>query len=85
VILKALLDFGVSLPDISIQETNEQQCAYLKDAHKVRFGTNPNADIIILAVKPQQIGEIDFSKFSQSAFLFSIMAGTSIKKLEESS
>jgi len=82
VILKWLLDFSVSPQDISIQETNEQQCTYLKDVYKICLWTNSNTDIIILAVKPQQIGEIDFLKFSKSALLFSIMAWVSIKKLE---
>ena len=82
VILKGILNFGILSQDIVVEEANEAQREHLQSTYNINFWTNPQADIIILAVKPQQIGEIDFSQFSKSALIFSIMAGITIEKLE---
>jgi len=83
VILKGLVDFGIKPEDIFVQETNETQRVRLEKTYKINFWINPHADIVILAVRPQQITNIDFSMFSKSALIFSIMAGITIQKLEE--
>lgn len=83
VILKGLLDFGVVPQDIYVHEIYQPQAEYICSTYSTKAGINPWADIIILAVKPQQIAEIDFSPFKKSALLFSIMAGVSINRLKQ--
>jgi pyrroline-5-carboxylate reductase len=60
-ILRGILDSGVLPQDIFAQEKYQEQAEHIQSTYKINMGNNPNADIVILAVKPQQIEEIDFS------------------------
>ena len=83
VILQSFINSGYKQSDITVSKRDMEKMKKLKKEYKINFWINPNADIIILAVKPQQLETVDFSPFAKKALLFSILAGTPIQKLKK--
>ena len=83
VMLQAFVTAKYKQSDIRVSERDSEKIKNLKKKYTVNFGITPEADIVILAVKPQQIGDINFSVFVKKPLIFSIMAGVTIKKLQQ--
>lgn len=88
--LSAILDKGLSLPQaISVSDINEARRRHLKQKYGVEVvSTNPGAltgrDIIILAIKPQNLAEVMVElsgKLNSSQLVLSIIAGARINSL----
>jgi pyrroline-5-carboxylate reductase len=81
-ILKGFLKANIPAQDITVQETYQPQAEHIGATYHTHLGIDTDADIVVLAVKPQQIGNVDFAQFPKSALFFSIMAGITIARLE---
>lgn len=88
--LSAILDKGLSLPQaISVSDINEARRRHLKQKYGVEVvSTNPGAltgrDIIILAIKPQNLAEVMVElsgKLNPAQLVLSIIAGARINSL----
>ena len=88
-ILKGLIKREIFLPeDILCNDINYDRLDYLKDNYGIDINEShiKEADIFVLAVKPQHIKEalVTVKKyFSSSKLIVSIMAGITISKIEQ--
>lgn len=84
-ILEAILQTEIDPQNIHILEYYKPRQEELKTNYGVQIGTNPDAELLILAIKPQQLENIDFSIRKKETVLLSILAGTSLATLTEKS
>lgn len=82
-ILKAMLQSCFDANSIWVTEKREEKKEYLKDAYSINIWNNPDVDIILLWIKPQQLQDIDFSIYNKNAILVSILTGKTIYQLKE--
>ena len=89
-IIKSLLKGKICLPaEISVSDVSESRLLYLKDLYGVTVSANNREaingrEVIVLAVKPQNIGEVlaDLkSNLKQSQLILSIAAGVKIRSI----
>lgn len=71
--------------EIYIKTRTMEKENMLKEKYKVNLWINKDADIVILAIKPNQFKEINLNIFNKNTIIISIMAGISIKKIKEKS
>lgn len=83
ILLEAILGAWFPKSNISIQTKSRESGDRILREYWVKLGLNPAADIIFLLLKPQQIGDVDFSWFSKNALVFSVLAGTSIQTIQK--
>lgn len=88
--LSATIARGVVTPaDVHVAEINEERCALVQTAHKVRTSSEPldvveASDLVIFAIKPQEFEATAHhleGKFRRDQTVASIMAGVPIDRL----
>ena len=90
-VLNSFIKAGFSPENIFVQVRTEEKINKLskiygiKNADLLDKELERGIDILVLAVKPQQLNEIDYKKprINKNTILFSILAGKTIKVLEE--
>ena len=82
VILQACIETKETTDTIYVYEKDETRAKYIQQKYDINGTLNPEADLIILAVKPQQFEEIDISRRTKHAVVCSMMAGISIEAIQ---
>lgn len=83
IILQAAIWAGIDTKDIFVQTKTLVKSSSLKEKYKINIWLHSHADVVILAIKPQQINEINLQFFRKDALFISIMAGAQIKTIQE--
>lgn len=82
IILKSIISNWCNSKDISIKTKSNEKEVLLNKKYKIITWIKNNPDILILAIKPKQFNEIDFSIFSGNFLIISIMAWISIDRIK---
>lgn len=80
--LSWLLDLWMIPSDIYVLTKSFESSDILNKEYGINIWIAKDADIIILATKPQNFDEVDLTCFSQNALIVSVMAGVKISKIQ---
>lgn len=82
IILQACIETKDETDEIYVYEKDETRAHYIQQKYLIDGTLNPEADLIILAVKPQQFEEIDIASWTKHAVVCSMMAGISTEAIQ---
>lgn len=80
-LLQSLLDNWISPKFIYVQVQSQQSKEYISKHYWVNIGKSNDADILILAIKPQQLEQVDLTWYKQNLFVLSILAWVNTTKI----
>lgn len=82
--LKGFLKIWIKQNQISILEAYIPRIKELKQNYPdINMNVNIDADVVILAIKPQQLHEINFSDFKQNPTILSMLAWSSTNTIQQ--
>jgi len=84
-VLDSFLRVGIKQKNIFLQENSPKRTNLILDKYQINPYQKQQVDFIILAIKPQQLAEIQFSKINtdQNTTIVSILAGTTIQTIQK--
>lgn len=80
-LLQSLIDNWISPKFIYVQVQSKQSQEYISNHYWVNIGKSNDADILILAIKPQQLDQVDLNWYNQKIFILSILAWVNTSKI----
>ncbi|MEI7639940.1 MAG: pyrroline-5-carboxylate reductase [bacterium] len=83
---KVLKNYEITLSDVNVERLKTVAKKYSVKTSKDNSGLIKNSDIVILAIKPQQIAEVleaEKNNFSATHLCISILAGVTIQKIQQ--
>lgn len=81
-VLKSFLDFWFNPKNIFISEKTDKKKQYLTKNYWVNIWKSEEFEILILAIKPQQIWDLNLNIW-KNCLVISILAGTKIAKIKD--
>lgn len=82
IILKSILDSNISPKNIFIKTKTQEKQDKLTKKYKVNSKINYDCDMVILAIKPNQLREINLNQFWKNTLIISIMAWVWTKNIK---
>ncbi len=83
-ILNSMIKNWILNDDVYVKTNTEKTSNKIKEKYQVNIWENIDSDFLFLAVKPQQLDEIDLQKYNNNnLIIISVLAWTSVVKISE--
>ncbi|NUJ97905.1 pyrroline-5-carboxylate reductase [Candidatus Gracilibacteria bacterium] len=83
IILNKVISQGMSVKNIYVKTKTQESEEKITHTYGVNIGLNSDADIVFLAIKPQQFLEMNDFIFPKNSLIISIMAGVTIDNINK--
>lgn len=82
IILSSVLKYWISKDDIYVVTSSKESADLISKKYQVNIWENINSDFLFLAIKPQQINDINLKQYvNKNLLIVSILAWTNIEKI----